>query len=92
MIDVTYFGNNYFNWQEKDEDALIDILEEMKFNYIFVVSQNEVPGVFTEIKSYGYPGKIAPFMEDQWTYFYQYSKIHFYFKSEKDKMMAILLR
>ena len=64
----------------------------MKFFYTFNVNQNEVAGVFSITKQYGYPGKIAPFMENKWTYFYQEEKIHFYFKSEKDKIKAILLK
>lgn len=92
MIDTKHFGDNYFNWQDNEEKDLIDLLEEMKFNFSFVMNENDVAGVHTKTKEYGFPGKIAPFMENQWTYFYHQLKIHFYFKSENDKIRAILLK
>lgn len=91
MIDVTYFGDKYFNWRPGDEEELLEILRQMKLRFTFEINDDDIIGPQPD-NEYGYPGKIAPFMEDTWTYFYQHHIVYFFFKSEKDKIKAILLK
>lgn len=93
-IDMSPFGKLYFDWQKENPGQLIALLNLKRFYYSFYLNSEEVSGV--EIRNnknmYGYPGKVAKIMEDEWTYFYQDNALHFFFKLEADKIKAILLR
>ena len=92
--DVSVFGDHYWNWQGMHQENLLRDLALRKFDFTFAVDQDEVPVVHLSMgrDEYGFPGRIAPHMQDGWTYFYESRKIYFYFKSESDMIAAILLK
>lgn len=87
------YGPLYFDWRTIVDDGLLDKFLDDNFPFTLTFSLAEVSAPRNTSDNYlGFPGAFCNNMEDEWTYYYLNNTMHIFFKSEEDKVKAILAK